>query len=667
MAAVTTNPSDPAAKQKQPEPLPGVCVGDEVFVKHAKGPCSGKVVAHGAHGAHVEIGGMVHKVGWKYVLAHKTRAAQSYEVVEDGEDGMIVQDADGNRHFIGIPPEAREGKMMMKSLDGGQRLILLKAAGGAPYMGAPGLTKKTVMDRRGFQTTRWVSTRPDGPPAQRGQHVGFVNGEHKGHGKVIADPGQHGVTVKDHAGGIHRVPHEAVSHHWEGGGEPTASPHQPEPGAQTAESVTGPKIDDKWNEFSKESGTLGIPRRDMPQFRGEYTDELVSFLKGVGIDSKKTTVDPSRLKASQREFAPEKVEEARTRGGADRPMMISSDGYIMDRHHQWVAGLQDRRSSMPAVVFDAPIKELLDAVHKFPKLDKSPQGAATVSDMNKPEKDIVLPIDPKASPEQKLAAIAKLTTENQPIVDKFLKEIDDALGTKSGSSVKMPDKILAKAKRPIILATKPWHDIEHIRDTFRSKTVINSVADVEHIFAKLKELGATMVKVDMNKLQDPKEWGWRIIAFDMRMPNGQLVEYYMPLKELEAAKKAGGGHKLFEDGRDVDPMKASPEELKHLADLQQQSRDLYTGAYKAYQARTGSNKASDRASLDKVSAMAASLTSDQSSSKSPMVKGGAGFHDPFTRSIDSLSAGLNTSTLSLSSSSVKTRSPVLILISSNKR
>ena len=80
-----------------------------------------------------------------------------------------------------------------------------------------------------------------GPPAQKGQHVGFANGEHKGHGEVVA-AGQHGVTVRDQAGGEHRVHHEKVTHHWQGDGAPDASPHEqpaaapstPAPGASSA-------------------------------------------------------------------------------------------------------------------------------------------------------------------------------------------------------------------------------------------------------------------------------------------------------------------------------------------------------------------------------------------------------------------------------------------------
>ena len=225
-------------RQPQADPLPGVVPGDEVYVRHTKGPCVGKVLSHGQHGAVIQIGSHQHRVPWKHVLAHKTRAAQSYEVEDEGEDGMIVRDAAGGRHFIAIPPEAREEKMVVKSMSGGKRLVFLKAAGAAaPYMGGPGLAKKTITDKNGVQTTRWVSTRPEDSPAERGHHVGFANGEHLGHGKVVA-AGRDGVTVRDAKGGLHRVPHNTVTHRWEGGGAPDQGPHaqaqQPQQAANDA-------------------------------------------------------------------------------------------------------------------------------------------------------------------------------------------------------------------------------------------------------------------------------------------------------------------------------------------------------------------------------------------------------------------------------------------------
>ena len=216
---MTFKPPKPA---KEPEPRPGVEVGDHLYVHHQGQPCSGVVRAHGKHGVTVEIDKQQHKVKWDKVLGHKKRAQQRYNVIEQGEDGMLVEDGQGKRRFVAVPNEAKEDPMVAKAF--GQRPVLLfmKAAGAAP---GPGLQQKKITDKNGVQTTRWVSIDMGGPPAQKGQHVGFANGEHKGHGQVVA-AGQHGVTVRDRAGGEHRVHHEKITHHWQGDGAPNEGPHE---------------------------------------------------------------------------------------------------------------------------------------------------------------------------------------------------------------------------------------------------------------------------------------------------------------------------------------------------------------------------------------------------------------------------------------------------------
>lgn len=213
-------PSKPAGNAA-PEPKPGVDVGDHVYVHHRGSPCTGRVLSHGAHGVTVHIDGRQHKVKWDKVLGHKRRAVQRYNIVDEGEDGMIVADAAGRRRYIATPNDAKEDPMVAKA----QHPVLLFTKADTPTTPRAGLAKKQLTDKAGHQTTRWVRVDRGGPPAQRGQHVGFENGEHRGHGEVVAS-GQHGVTVRDRAGGEHRVLHEKVTHHWGGDGAPDQSPHE---------------------------------------------------------------------------------------------------------------------------------------------------------------------------------------------------------------------------------------------------------------------------------------------------------------------------------------------------------------------------------------------------------------------------------------------------------
>ena len=214
----TFKPQKPA---KAPEPRGDVEIGDHLYVHHGGQPCTGRVICHGAHGVTVEVDGKHQRVKWDKVLGHKQRVPQRYSIVDHGEDGMLVEDAKGRRRYIGTPNESKEDPMVAKSLSRRPVLLFTKAEGAPP---GAGLSKKVLTDKNGAQTTRWVKVDKGGPPAQRGQHIGFENGEHRGHGEVTA-AGQDGVTVRDPKGGEHRVHHDKITHHWGGDGAPDRSPH----------------------------------------------------------------------------------------------------------------------------------------------------------------------------------------------------------------------------------------------------------------------------------------------------------------------------------------------------------------------------------------------------------------------------------------------------------
>jgi len=195
------------------------------------------------------------------------------------------------------------------------------------------------------------------------------------------------------------------------------------------------------------------------------------------------------------------------------------------------------------------------------------------------------PIDLDASSEEKIRQLQELSKQNEPIVESFLQEIDRKYRTKSKTSHKEPEKIAQKANRPSIKEEKPWHDVEHIRDSFRFKTVLKDLDDLPRIAEDLKERGFEVVKSDTDKVLEPGPWGWRIAAFDLKMPNGQLVEYYLPVKEMEEAKKAGN-HDLFEKWRSKDQSKMSKTERQELFQARKTSRESYGTAWQKYLDRT---------------------------------------------------------------------------------
>lgn len=116
--------------------------------------------------------------------------------------------------------------------------------------------------------------------------------------------------------------------------------------------------------FTPETGTKGIPRANMPQIPSESRGALVNFLEARGIAHTTQDVDPTILKPTQAEYAPAKVQEAANRN-AGRAILISSDGHVLDGHHQWLAAVRDGQP-IRAIRLDAPIDHLLPLVAQLP-------------------------------------------------------------------------------------------------------------------------------------------------------------------------------------------------------------------------------------------------------------------------------------------------------------
>lgn len=143
---------------------------------------------------------------------------------------------------------------------------------------------------------------------------------------------------------------------------------------QDGNDLSAGQIDSEWSAFAPETGTLGVPRAAMPQIKAEHRGALVNFLKARGIDSRAGEVPANDLKPTQAEFSPSKVEKARAFQGGDRSILVSSDGYVVDGHHQWLA---KRANGEPVKVIrlQAPIRKVLAQTAEFPST-ASARGAA---------------------------------------------------------------------------------------------------------------------------------------------------------------------------------------------------------------------------------------------------------------------------------------------------
>ena len=112
--------------------------------------------------------------------------------------------------------------------------------------------------------------------------------------------------------------------------------------------------------------TMGIKRNQMPQVATKDYPEFMDYLKDNGAEFKKETVSAKSLKAVQGEFSDQGVEKALRKRKLKKASIVSSDNYIIDGHHRWVAALNTGQD-VDIIRVNMPAKELLELVKKFNK------------------------------------------------------------------------------------------------------------------------------------------------------------------------------------------------------------------------------------------------------------------------------------------------------------
>ena len=231
----------------------------------------------------------------------------------------------------------------------------------------------------------------------------------------------------------------------------------------------------------------------------------------------------------------------------------------------------------------AGLLPVVGGVAKSARVARGIRSLPTEKPVARAVEEDVLPIDQIKMPiaenndELALRQLADMTSENQPIVQSFMRNIDERFGTNSSDNIKDPRKVVQKANRPSILEKKPWHNISHVRDTYRFQTELEDFRDIPSMVKDLRRQGIDLVKVDTDKMFSPKEWGWRMIAFDLRMPNGQIVEWYTPLREMNKQKR-DVGHELFENWRNKTAAELAEDQDAYYAAIKE-SKEGYDRAF----------------------------------------------------------------------------------------
>lgn len=211
----------PAKPKKEPAPNPGVEVGDEVFFHHPEsGPMSGKVLAHGKHGATIAADGKHHRIGWDGIRGHKARAEMKASIVEHGDDGAILEMGDGSRRFVqGNFGEMMKDQTMNKAIAEvlASRSVVFFKSHVKSYTRKDGVLVKEHDDKRQKKAGAPAAGKYGTHDIQPGSKVKFKAGEHAGAGKVTA-VGKDGATVEDSTGREHSIMHHEITHHEPGEG-----------------------------------------------------------------------------------------------------------------------------------------------------------------------------------------------------------------------------------------------------------------------------------------------------------------------------------------------------------------------------------------------------------------------------------------------------------------
>lgn len=273
-----------------------------------------------------------------------------------------------------------------------------------------------------------------------------------------------------------------------GGGKPADAPRdQAGNGSNEAAGRGAAEVGGEWRLFGPETGTMGIPRADMPQVKGEHRGALIQFLDGLGISHKTVQIPASKLKPTQAEFSTKKAEGWKeVREGSDRSVLASSDGYILDGHHQWVAALALGETEQ-VIQFDAPIRELLAATFRFPSVKQS-EGANVVELRAKGRQDFKDALADLAQIASKHTRAA-MVPENTPNLMPTLIKLSEAAIKEVGYQIKDIIAHVKQALRSNEEFKKLWNKIDNAiyKKAAEKAAEQASLARVDDLFSMAEE------------------------------------------------------------------------------------------------------------------------------------------------------------------------------------
>jgi len=117
--------------------------------------------------------------------------------------------------------------------------------------------------------------------------------------------------------------------------------------------------------------SLNLSRELMPQISQDNYTDYIGFLRYCGRKVKKIICPADSINATQGELSISKAQSLlySKNPKLNIPLIISSDRYVLDGHHRWLANLMVA-DKQPVSCFqvDMPILDLLAATKRYPKV-----------------------------------------------------------------------------------------------------------------------------------------------------------------------------------------------------------------------------------------------------------------------------------------------------------
>jgi hypothetical protein len=158
------------------------------------------------------------------------------------------------------------------------------------------------------------------------------------------------------------------------------------------------------------------------------------------------------------------------------------------------------------------------------------------------------------------------------------------IAARTGGKPMIPTALKGRERALEKVAAEYGGDASNLTDLARASIEYEKMDDLTKGLAELqKRFPSVRVK---DRFAKPTEAGYRDILVNVKAPNGHVCEVQLHLKQILEVK-GGAGHKIYEEVRTIQANAAkagrslTPEELKRVATLQAQSRELYDAAFRS--------------------------------------------------------------------------------------